>query len=540
MNRFAACASTLLFALFAAGSQPAAAAGAPAHDCTIPITSDASKHIGPQCGDPYRGMALYGQLASPAISLPSQPWACNQCHSNNPLTDTINMPAPAPSLIRAAPRDPAYIQAMMYRQPEAVPIIVAMENCPGNGCLADRPPSNVMGDLGDIAEFLYTCDMGQAPCVTYTGPTEGTLAATGAPLDFGAVPVGSSSAPASISLSNIGMMQVTVSDVTTSNAAEFPITNNGCGHVAPTTACDIVLKFLPNALGARSTTVTVYSDGLGNPQTFTVKGTGVGNLNYTGLWWKSPPNSESGWGVNLAHQGDLIFATWYTYDPSGKPWWLSMLAHRTGPASYSGAIYSEQGPPFNAFAGSGTPAQIGTGTLTFTDGSNGSFSYTVNGMAQVKAITRYDLSTGAMTACTYSATPNLAGAGNYQDLWWAASGTESGWGVNFAHQGDTLFATWYTYGADNAPLWLSALAPRVGASNVYTGTLYRTSGPRFDAYDAAKVLTEQVGTATFTFADGNHATFSYTTNGGGGLPAATQSKTITRYLFAAPAGTLCN
>ncbi len=541
MNGFAACASGLLFALAAAWT-PLAAAGAPPHDCTIPITSDATTHVGPQCGDPYRGMALYGQLPSPLISAPSQPWACNQCHSNNPLTDPLYMPAPAPSLIRAAPRDPAYIQSMMYKQPEAVPIIKAMENCANNGCLADRPPTNIMGDLGDLAEFFYTCDMGIAPCVTYTAPAQGTLASTGPPLDFGSVPVGSFSAPASISLANIGATSVTVTSVTTSDAAEFPLASNGCGQVGPTAACDISLTFRPTAAGARSTTVTVYSDGLGSPQTFTVKGTGVGNVNYTGLWWKSPANSESGWGVNLAHQGDLIFATWYTYDTSGKPWWVSMLANRTAPgaASFAGAVFSEQGPPFSAFSGSGTPAQVGNATLTFTDDSNGTFSYTVNGVAQAKAITRYNLNTGAMPTCTYGAAPNFAAAANYQDLWWAASGTEAGWGVNFAHQGDTIFATWYTYGTDSAPLWLSALAPRVGTSNVYTGTLYRSSGPRFDAYDMAKWAPVQVGTATFTFADGNHATFSYTTNGNGGLPATTQQKAITRYLFAAPAGTTCN
>ncbi|HEX6793354.1 MAG TPA: glycosyl hydrolase family 28-related protein, partial [Casimicrobiaceae bacterium] len=36
--------------------------------------------------------------------------------------------------------------------------------------------------------------------------------------------------------------------------------------------------------------------------------------NYEGLWWASPAGSESGWGINFAHQGDIIFATWFTYD----------------------------------------------------------------------------------------------------------------------------------------------------------------------------------------------------------------------------------
>ncbi|HEX8738685.1 MAG TPA: S8 family peptidase, partial [Casimicrobiaceae bacterium] len=46
--------------------------------------------------------------------------------------------------------------------------------------------------------------------------------------------------------------------------------------------------------------------------------------NYQGLWWASPAGSESGWGLNVAHQGNIIFATWFTYDTSGKALWLSM------------------------------------------------------------------------------------------------------------------------------------------------------------------------------------------------------------------------
>jgi hypothetical protein len=42
-----------------------------------------------------------------------------------------------------------------------------------------------------------------------------------------------------------------------------------------------------------------------------------------------------------------------------------------------------------------------------------------------------------------------------------------------------------------------------------------------------------LGTATFTFTDGNTATFAYTVNG------STQSKNITRELFQPPAGTVC-
>ena len=261
--------------------------------------------------------------------------------------------------------------------------------------------------------------------------------------------------------------------------------------------------------------------------------------NYQGLWWATG-GGETGWGINFAHQGDRLFATWYTYDTSGKAWWLSMLATKSGANAFSGPIYVDSGPSFSAYVGSATPTQVGNGTLAFSDADNATFSYTVNGAAEMKTIARYDLGTGAQPTCTYSAAsaPDYASATNYQDLWWAANGTESGWGINFAHQGDSLFATWYTYDVDGTPLWLSALLGRT-AGATYTGSLLRTEGPRFDAYKASDLKPAQnVGTATVTFASGASDTFSYTVNGIAAGSVA-QAKTIARFAFAANSGTVC-
>ena len=71
--------------------------------------------------------------------------------------------------------------------------------------------------------------------------------------------------------------------------------------------------------------------------------------NYQGLWWAAAAGSESGWGINFAHQGDVIFATWFTYDTTGKAWWLGMQANRTATAVYAGTIFTTHGPAFNAF-----------------------------------------------------------------------------------------------------------------------------------------------------------------------------------------------
>ena len=261
----------------------------------------------------------------------------------------------------------------------------------------------------------------------------------------------------------------------------------------------------------------------------------AGPPNYEGLWWNAPAGSESGWGINLAHQGDTIFASWFTYDLSGKGLWLVMTASLTAAGVYTGTLFQTTGPPFNSVPFN--PSQVigiavGTGTLTFTDLNTGTFAYTVNGVTQTKSITRQIFD--QPPTCTFGILSDLTLAYNYQDLWWAApAGSEMGWGVNLTHQGDTIFATWFTYDLDRTQLWLIVTALKTG-QGVYSGALYRTTGPPFNSvpFDSTKVAGTAVGTATFTFTDGNTGTFDYTVNG------ITQSKAITREVFVDP-GTVC-
>jgi hypothetical protein len=268
-----------------------------------------------------------------------------------------------------------------------------------------------------------------------------------------------------------------------------------------------------------------------------VKATQPGSSNYQGMWWNSPANSESGWGINFAHQGDTIFATWFTFGTDNKPIWLVVAANKTGANVYSGKLYTGTGPPFNSVPftpAAVAPIEVGTATFTFADNSNATFASTVNGFSQTKQITRQVFSSPVPT-CVSGGAPDFAAATNFQDMWWnAPAASESGWGINFAHQGDTIFATWFTYGLDGNPLWLVVGAPKT-APGIYSGSLYTATGPAFNAvpFDPAQVAGTPVGTATFTFADGNNAGFAYTVNG------ISQTKQITRQIFSPP-GTLCN
>ncbi len=256
--------------------------------------------------------------------------------------------------------------------------------------------------------------------------------------------------------------------------------------------------------------------------------TAPGGVSYQGLWWKAPANSESGWGLNLAHQGDTIFASWFTYDTAGKGWWLVVTMNKTGTGTYGGDLYTTSGARFDAFNPANvTPTKVGTATLTFTDANNGTFNYVIGAVNQSKAITREAF--GTIPTCTFGTVANLSTATNYQDLWWnKPANSESGWGINLNHESDTIFATWFTYDTDGTPLWLVVTANKTG-TGVYSGDLYRTAGARFDAFNPASVVPTKVGTATFTFADGNDATFDYTVQlAGMAAPSTSRSRSRAR------------
>jgi len=58
---------------------------------------------------------------------------------------------------------------------------------------------------------------------------------------------------------------------------------------------------------------------------------------------------------------------------------------------FTGDIYRTSGPPANAAAFNASAVvrtKVGQGTLTFTDANNGTFAFTIDGVAGTKAITR--------------------------------------------------------------------------------------------------------------------------------------------------------
>ncbi|HYC38455.1 MAG TPA: hypothetical protein VEC19_18650 [Usitatibacter sp.] len=113
----------------------------------------------------------------------------------------------------------------------------------------------------------------------------------------------------------------------------------------------------------------------------------VASTNYQDLWWNP---AESGWGLNVTHQDNTVFATLFTYDSGGRDVWLVMSAGaRQSDGSYLGELYRTSGPSFNSTPFTGvTATPVGTMRLRFSDGNTGTLTYTFNGATVTKTIQR--------------------------------------------------------------------------------------------------------------------------------------------------------
>lgn len=245
--------------------------------------------------------------------------------------------------------------------------------------------------------------------------------------------------------------------------------------------------------------------------------------NYTDLWWNP---SESGWGVNVNHQGHTLFVTVFTYDRDGSPMWLVASSVTRQPSGFwQGTLLRMAGPAFNAVPwGAAVPTAVGTLRLTFTSLTQALLSYSVDGVTVNKTVERQLFSVAPV--CRWSAFDRSFTA-NFQDLWWNPD--EPGWGMNIVHQGNILFATLFTYDAGGRNLWLVMSRGERIADGLYIGELLSIAGPPFNASPWTPVTPTPAGTLTVQFTRGNAATITYTLNG------ILVVKRIVRQVFGVPA-----
>lgn len=108
---------------------------------------------------------------------------------------------------------------------------------------------------------------------------------------------------------------------------------------------------------------------------------------YSGWWWNE---SESGRGINIGHNNDLVFGALFLYDESGNPLWATFTGILNNNAA-TGPLNTFTGPPMNSSYDSSqvAPTNIGTATITFTGNNTATISYNAGSFSGPTQITRF-------------------------------------------------------------------------------------------------------------------------------------------------------
>lgn len=232
----------------------------------------------------------------------------------------------------------------------------------------------------------------------------------------------------------------------------------------------------------------------------------------SGLWWNE---LESGWGVTLTQQFDIIFVTLFTYDSNGTPTWYVASNCRVWADGCTGELYKISGGTIISSdwnSPSLSVDTVGSISFTFTDDDTGTLDVTIDGVSGSKMITRQmwsTLSPGApMTA-----------------LWW--NELESGWGMTLTQQTNIAFATIFTYDTNGFPTWYIA-SNCAEADSTCNGELYSVTGgaPLTESWNADNLEVTPVGNIEVAVLSSNSATMSFDIDSILGL------KSITQQIFA--------
>jgi hypothetical protein len=111
------------------------------------------------------------------------------------------------------------------------------------------------------------------------------------------------------------------------------------------------------------------------------------------LWWNP---AESGWGVNIIEQSNILFATFFVYSADGRAHWY-VASDMTCPNTptdaqmiCAGTLYETTGPVvgpgFNPAAV--TRRAVGDAKFFYSRSSGGQFDYTIDGVTVSKAVQR--------------------------------------------------------------------------------------------------------------------------------------------------------
>jgi hypothetical protein len=174
----------------------------------------------------------------------------------------------------------------------------------------------------------------------------------------------------------------------------------------------------------------------------------TGSSDYTGLWWNA---AESGWGMNVIQQEQIIFITLFIYGTGNAPTWYVgpatnfTTANAAGDRTYTGLLYATTGTPFATtpfVPGSVTVNQVGSVTFVGKADGTATLSYTVNGATVNKNIVRQtwaqpNFTLNTITNYVASNSDTTTGCTNPSDNG-SGSGSNTNFGLYVNSVGNTL------------------------------------------------------------------------------------------------------
>jgi len=187
----------------------------------------------------------------------------------------------------------------------------------------------------------------------------------------------------------------------------------------------------------------------------------------TDLWWNP---AESGWGLSLAQHGNNTVAAWYTYAPSGRPLFLYMSGVQAQSSdAFTGTLYTTTGTPYTTATydpAQFRPTPVGSVTMHF-NGDTATFAATVNGVTQVKSVTRFLFGgpTPATLPVNDKRVEDNSGAITFNGPW-TRGDSSWGWSGGSAMQSSTAGATASITFNGTSIRWIGARGRGMGIATV--------------------------------------------------------------------------
>ncbi len=125
-----------------------------------------------------------------------------------------------------------------------------------------------------------------------------TLGINPTSLSFGSITTGTSSAPQTVTITNTGNANVTISSITLSGGGYSMTGGTAPVTLSPSQSLTLSVMFDPTVAGTASGSISIASNATGSPATVTLSGTGVTPVQHSvALTWNASTSTVSGYNV---------------------------------------------------------------------------------------------------------------------------------------------------------------------------------------------------------------------------------------------------